>query len=72
MVTEAQAQRSPTQQFTERFERIFVPSVLVLVVMLLFAGFVIDEPFRPASIAPWRCWWRPALARWPSRCPAPC
>ena len=45
MVTEAQAQRSPTQQFTERFERIFVPSVLVLVVLLLFAGFVIDEPF---------------------------
>jgi Cd2+/Zn2+-exporting ATPase len=45
MVTEAEAQRSPTQQFTERFERIFVPSVLVLVVMLLFAGFVIDEPF---------------------------
>jgi Cd2+/Zn2+-exporting ATPase len=45
MVTEAQAQRSPTQQFTERFERIFVPSVLVLVALLLFAGFVIDEPF---------------------------
>jgi len=45
MVTEAQAQRSPTQQFTERFERIFVPAVLVLVVLLLFAGFVIDEPF---------------------------
>jgi Cd2+/Zn2+-exporting ATPase len=45
MVTEAQAQRSPTQQFTERFERIFVPSVLVLAGLLLFAGFVIDEPF---------------------------
>lgn len=45
MVTEAQAQRSPTQQFTERFESIFVPSVLVLVALLLFAGFVIDEPF---------------------------
>ena len=26
MVTEAEAQRSPTQQFTERFERIFVPA----------------------------------------------
>ena len=45
MVTEAQTQRSPTQQFTERFERVFVPSVLVLVVFLMFAGFVIDEPF---------------------------
>ncbi|WP_343622752.1 heavy metal translocating P-type ATPase [Roseateles puraquae] len=45
MVTEAEAQRSPTQQFTEKFERIFVPSVLVLVGLLLCAGFVIDEPF---------------------------
>ena len=45
MVTEAEAQRSPTQQFTERFERIFVPAVLALVVLLMFAGFVIDEPF---------------------------
>lgn len=45
MVTEAEAQRSPTQQFTEKFERIFVPSVLVLVGLLLCAGLVVDEPF---------------------------
>ena len=45
MVTEAEAQRSPTQQFTERFERIFVPAVLVLVGLLMFAGLVVDEPF---------------------------
>jgi Zn2+/Cd2+-exporting ATPase len=45
MVTEAQAQRSPTQQFTERFERVFVPSVLAFVGLLLFAGWVIEEPF---------------------------
>jgi Cd2+/Zn2+-exporting ATPase len=45
MVTEAEAQRSPTQQFTERFERIFVPAVLVLVGVLMFAWVVIDEPF---------------------------
>lgn len=45
MVTEAEAQRSPTQQFTERFERIFVPAVLVLVGLLMFAWVVIDEPF---------------------------
>ncbi|MDO8767544.1 MAG: heavy metal translocating P-type ATPase [Burkholderiaceae bacterium] len=45
MVTEAEAQRSPTQQFTEKFERIFVPAVLALVVLLMFAGLVIDEPF---------------------------
>lgn len=45
MVTEAEAQRSPTQQFTERFERIFVPAVLGLVVLLMFAWLVVDEPF---------------------------
>lgn len=45
MVSEAQAQTSPTQQFTDRFQRVFVPAVLILVVVLLFAGLVIDEPF---------------------------
>ncbi|MEO5315159.1 heavy metal translocating P-type ATPase [Pseudarthrobacter sp. CC12] len=45
MVSEAQAQTSPTQQFTDRFQRVFVPAVLMLVVILLFAGLVIDEPF---------------------------
>ncbi|MCQ6271884.1 heavy metal translocating P-type ATPase [Pseudarthrobacter sp. R1] len=45
MVSEAQAQISPTQRFTDRFQRVFVPAVLILVVVLLFAGLVIDEPF---------------------------
>ena len=45
MVQEAQAQRSPTQNFTDKFERVFVPVVLVLVVILLFAWVVVDEPF---------------------------
>ncbi len=45
MVAEAEAQQSPTQQFTNRFERIFVPSVLAGVGLLLFAWVVIDEPF---------------------------
>ena len=45
MVREAQTQQSPTQQFTDRFERVFVPSVLVLVVLCLLAWVVIDEPF---------------------------
>ena len=45
MVTQAEAQRSPTQNFTERFERIFVPAVLAFVGLLLFAWVVVDEPF---------------------------
>ncbi len=45
LVTEAQAQRSPTQNFTDKFEKIFVPAVLILVVLLMGAGLVVDEPF---------------------------
>ncbi len=45
MVGEAEAQKSPTQHFTDRFERIFVPVVLASVALLLFAFLVIDEPF---------------------------
>ena len=43
MVAEAQAQRSPTQHFADQFQRIFVPSVLTLVVLLMFAPLVIEE-----------------------------
>lgn len=45
MVNEAETQKSPTQRFTDKFERIFVPSVLGLVGLLLFAGFFINESF---------------------------
>ena len=46
MVSEAETQKSPTQRFTDRFERIFVPVVLGLAFILLFAWVVVDEPFR--------------------------
>jgi len=46
MVSEAETRRSPTQRFTDRFERVFVPAVLALAVLLLFAWVVVDEPFR--------------------------
>ena len=45
LVNEAESQQSPTQQFTDRFERWFVPSVLILVLALCFAFLVINEPF---------------------------
>lgn len=45
MVNEAQTGKSPTQHFTDRFEKYFVPAVLVLVVLLCLAFLVIDEPF---------------------------
>ncbi len=45
MVNEAQTQKSPTQNFADRIEKYYVPAVLILVVTLLFAYLVIDEPF---------------------------
>lgn len=45
MVREAEQQQSPTQQFTKQLEKYYVPAVLALVVLLLFAFLVIDEPF---------------------------
>ena len=45
LVSQAQTQISPTQRFTDRFEKFFVPVVLVLVVLLHFAFMVLDETF---------------------------
>ena len=46
MVNEAETQKSPTQRFTDSFERYFVPAVLTFVVLLLFTWLIVDEPFR--------------------------
>lgn len=43
MVSEAENQKSPTQLLTKKFEKWFVPMVIVLVVLLCFAHLVIDE-----------------------------
>jgi Cd2+/Zn2+-exporting ATPase len=45
LVNEAKAQKSPTQLLTDKFEKYFVPSVLILVLILCFAFLVLDEPF---------------------------
>ena len=45
LVNEAQTQKSPTQLLTDKFEKYFVPFVLILVGILLFAFVVLDESF---------------------------
>jgi len=45
LVKEAETQKSPTQLFADKFERYYVPVVLGVVVLLLFAFLVIDETF---------------------------
>ncbi|MCG2430421.1 heavy metal translocating P-type ATPase [Aequorivita xiaoshiensis] len=46
LVKEAETQKSPTQHLTDRFEKYYVPSVLILVILLLFGFVVIDETFE--------------------------
>ncbi len=43
MVENAESQKSQTQQFTDRFEHRFVPVILSIVFLLLFAWVVVDE-----------------------------
>ncbi|MFE9559904.1 heavy metal translocating P-type ATPase [Streptomyces sp. NPDC006487] len=45
LVQDAEERTSPTQRFTERFTRFFVPGVLVLVAVLLAVGALTGEPF---------------------------
>ncbi|WP_338359998.1 heavy metal translocating P-type ATPase [Yeosuana marina] len=46
LVKEAETQKSPTQHLTDKFEKYYVPFVLVLVVLLIFSFLVIDETFQ--------------------------
>ena len=45
MVAEAQTQKSPTQRFTDRFERVFVPAVLVGTALLIALPPLLGFPF---------------------------
>lgn len=45
MVNEAESQKSPTQRFAEKFERVFVPTVLGFVLLLMFVWVVNAELF---------------------------
>ena len=45
LVNEAESQQSPTQHFTKRFEKYFVPTVILLVALLHFAFLFVDERF---------------------------
>lgn len=46
LVREAETQKSPTQHLTDKFEKYYVPLVLISVLLLLFAYVVIDETFQ--------------------------
>lgn len=46
LVKEAESQKSPTQHFTDKFEKYYVPAVLIAVILLMFAFVVINEPFQ--------------------------
>ena len=70
LVEEAQTQKAPTQQFTERFERIFVPAVLVADLLLIVVPPLLGWwTWDRASTAGWRCSSRRrrARSRWARR-----
>ncbi len=46
MVEEAQTQKSPTQQTVERFERVFVPGVLIVTALIIIVPPLFDVPFQ--------------------------
>ena len=50
MVEEAQAQKSPTQQTVEKFERVFVPAVLILTALIIIAPPLFGFPFRESFL----------------------
>jgi Cd2+/Zn2+-exporting ATPase len=50
MVEEAQTQKSPTQQVVERFERVFVPSILVLTALVIVLPPLFGWPWREAFL----------------------
>lgn len=45
LVKEAETQKSPTQHLTDKFEKYYVPFVLTMVVLLIFAFLIVDESF---------------------------
>tara|TARA_R110000868_G_scaffold257575_2_gene514760 strand:- start:10546 stop:12534 length:1989 start_codon:yes stop_codon:yes gene_type:complete len=46
MVNEVETKKSPTQLLTKKFEKWFVPAVIILVVALCFAHLLIDETIK--------------------------
>ncbi|MFT5847294.1 heavy metal translocating P-type ATPase [Psychroserpens sp.] len=46
MVSEVETQKSPTQRLTKKFEKKYVPLVIILVILLCFAFVLIDENFN--------------------------
>ncbi len=67
MVRNAETQQSPTQQFTDRFERIFVPVVIAGAVLAMLSWVVIDETFSESFYRAMALLVAAVLVRWPSR-----
>lgn len=45
LVNEAQSQQSPTQRFTDKLQKFYVPAVIIFVFLLCFAFLIIPESF---------------------------
>ncbi len=50
MVEEAQTQKSPTQQTVEKFERVFVPTVLIITALVIVVPPLLGVPFQTSFL----------------------
>ncbi len=50
MVEEAQTQKSPTQQTVDKFERVFVPGVLIVTALVILVPPLFGVPFRTSFL----------------------
>ncbi|MCC7117554.1 MAG: cadmium-translocating P-type ATPase [Anaerolineales bacterium] len=50
MVEEAQAQKSPTQQTMDKFERIFIPAILIVTALMIVVPPIFGYPFHDSFL----------------------
>lgn len=62
LVNEAQTTKSPTQVFTDKVERWYVPFVLIGTLMLLVLPPLLGLPHRQLDKGPWAGWFYQAMA----------
>lgn len=62
LVEDAQSQKSPTQLFTDRIERFYVPCVMIVTVLIIILPPLMGFPSRKSPEHPWGGWFYQAMA----------
>lgn len=62
LVEDAQSQKSPTQLFTDRIERFYVPCVMIVTLLLIVVPPSLGFPSHKSPTHPWGGWFYQAMA----------